>query len=602
MILAFALRALRLGYPDLHGGEAFSVLFASQPWGQMFASLRTTEPHPPLYYLSLGLWMKLAGHSEFAVRFFSVLPGTLLVPLVYRLGRRLLGQETGLMAALLVTLNPFLVWYSQETRMYAPLALFALASFLAFLEAMERDTSLRSLASFVLLTTLGLYVHYFAFLTLVAENVAYTMLRRRSPLRTWLGAQVSVLFLYLPWLPSAWGTLAHHSKGWIRPVSLPQLLYRALSAYSLGRVAPGGAWAILAGFGLLALAGAWVLARRGREGMALLAYIFVPLLAVFVLSLLRPAFTERYLIAVVPAYALLLAGGLAWTRWGKAGRALGLLLVIGVSGYSLYGYYFLPRYARAPDWKEAVGYLVAHAEEGDVLVQNYPDPALVYYLQGAVPHVVLPASLPVDEEATEEELRTLLASHPRLWLLPYRTEEWDASGLVEMWLDAHAEKRQEARFRAIRLSLYLSPQLFLQGAKQVDARLGDVVRLVGYRLEEEQTSPGQGLDLTLYWQALGEMETDYTVFVHLLDGEGHIRGQKDNPPAQGTWPTGRWKPGELVVDRYRVPVNPDAPPGRYTLVVGMYDLETMQRLPAFDTHGKRLPEDRIPLTTVTITP
>ncbi len=95
-----------------------------------------------------------------------------------------------------------------------------------------------------------------------------------------------------------------------------------------------------------------------------------------------------------------------------------------------------------------------------------------------------------------------------------------------------------------------------------------------------------------------ELEEDYTVFDHLLGesynpaNEGFLWGQKDSMPLDGTYPTSRWLRNEVVVDRYAVVVQPDAPMGVYRVEVGMYLLETGERLPVLDDQGQRMPEDR----------
>ena len=61
----------------------------------------------------------------------------------------------------------------------------------------------------------------------------------------------------------------------------------------------------------------------------------------------------------------------------------------------------------------------------------------------------------------------------------------------------------------------------------------------------------------------------------------------------GTRPTTGWLPGEVIVDKYEIPVRPDAPPGEYVIEIGMYNAETMQRLRAFDEEGARIPDDGI---------
>ena len=133
----------------------------------------------------------------------------------------------------------------------------------------------------------------------------------------------------------------------------------------------------------------------------------------------------------------------------------------------------------------------------------------------------------------------------------------------------------------------------------VGARLGDRVELVGYDLEGTEARPGDLLRLTLVWRCLEPVEASYTVFTHLLDAVGQVRGQVDNPPVHGTYPTTSWVPGEIVVDEYDLPVAADALPGSYAIEVGMYDPETMRRLPVSDPGGTS--GDRVLLGRVTVT-
>ncbi|HJX38612.1 MAG TPA: hypothetical protein VJ714_08425, partial [Anaerolineae bacterium] len=120
----------------------------------------------------------------------------------------------------------------------------------------------------------------------------------------------------------------------------------------------------------------------------------------------------------------------------------------------------------------------------------------------------------------------------------------------------------------------------------MEAQLGEAVRLLGYDLEPTEARPGETLHLTLYWQGLALMDTSYTVFVHLLDEGGEIRGQRDSLPGGGALPTTGWAEGEVIADVYELSVAPDAPTGHYSLAVGMYDGATGVRLPAFDADSQ----------------
>ncbi len=107
--------------------------------------------------------------------------------------------------------------------------------------------------------------------------------------------------------------------------------------------------------------------------------------------------------------------------------------------------------------------------------------------------------------------------------------------------------------------------------------LGGRVRLLGYNLESG-FRPGDNLHLTLFWQAVAEMDEDYAVFTHLVDGQGKLWGQKDNQPVDGFYPTTNWQPGEIVRDQYDLTIDPEAPPGRHTIEVGMYLPASGERL------------------------
>lgn len=130
--------------------------------------------------------------------------------------------------------------------------------------------------------------------------------------------------------------------------------------------------------------------------------------------------------------------------------------------------------------------------------------------------------------------------------------------------------------------------------------LGQMVRLLGYDLEPLNLKPGQALHLTLYWQDLAPMQTSYTVFTHLLDPDGRMWGGHDSIPVRGTRPTSAWVLHEVLTDPHEINVPPDARPGHYSLEVGLYDASTGARLPAFDSAGARLAQDRILLGTVVI--
>src|SRR5438552_12186777 len=104
LALAAILRFAGLGRESLWLDEGYSVRVASGPVASVLAGAGQ-DIHPPLYYLLLHGWMRLAGHSEAAVRSLSAVAGCLTVAIAWMLGRRLLEARAGLIAALLVALS-----------------------------------------------------------------------------------------------------------------------------------------------------------------------------------------------------------------------------------------------------------------------------------------------------------------------------------------------------------------------------------------------------------------------------------------------------------------------------------------------------------------
>lgn len=128
--------------------------------------------------------------------------------------------------------------------------------------------------------------------------------------------------------------------------------------------------------------------------------------------------------------------------------------------------------------------------------------------------------------------------------------------------------------------------------------LGGLVQLIGYDLPMSEVPAGHTFPLTLYWRALAETRTSYTVFIHVVGPDGVIRGQWDSVPGAGSLPTSGWLKGEVVTDSYQVPLAQDAPPWRYTILVGMYDPDSGERLREVGGLGR----DAIPLDTIQVRP
>jgi uncharacterized membrane protein len=121
-------------------------------------------------------------------------------------------------------------------------------------------------------------------------------------------------------------------------------------------------------------------------------------------------------------------------------------------------------------------------------------------------------------------------------------------------------------------------------AQSVEAYFKDGIALMGTQLARTPLNPGDQLSVTLYWQATRTVKASYVTFLHLLDSTGQLRAQSDHIP-NGALPTYAWTSGEVVPDHHLISLDESISAGEYTLIAGMYDGLTVERLPLLKFSG-----------------
>jgi hypothetical protein len=121
----------------------------------------------------------------------------------------------------------------------------------------------------------------------------------------------------------------------------------------------------------------------------------------------------------------------------------------------------------------------------------------------------------------------------------------------------------------------------------MSVNFGDLVALVGYKMDRRTARPGETIRLRLYWQALAPIEADYRVFAHVLGIEDQLWANSDSQPAGGAAPTGQWQVGETVEDIRDLKLGLTTPPDFYDIEVGVY-LPDNGRLPVIAEDGVQL--------------
>ncbi len=134
------------------------------------------------------------------------------------------------------------------------------------------------------------------------------------------------------------------------------------------------------------------------------------------------------------------------------------------------------------------------------------------------------------------------------------------------------------------------------------AAFDDVARLRGFDLPTRIVVPGETLPVTLYWEAIDPPQADHRVFLHLIDPDNDtpdgILTQYDGQPRRGTYPFWVWRRREALDETIALSIPPDAPPGEYLLLLGIYDGVTGERLPIVG--GDDFGASRLILGTITV--
>lgn len=618
LLLAAAVRFHRLGAQSLWYDEGVAYAHALRTLPELIPLLQNNV-HVPAYFTLLGWWQSLTGPSEFSLRLLSALFSILSVAWIYALGARLFHPLAGLTAAALVALNSFSIYYAQETRMYAMLAAIAGASMWLFLGLMragnsgaQRRESWASAIGFGLVNALGMYTHVayalviltqvaVAALTLLAASVGRWTAAgwRRLSWRRWIRLLLPfaiTAILFLPWLPVAISQLSAQPN-LSQPLPLDEGLRQILGFFAFGSTfelsmgnATGVVWLLLI-FGLIPSA------FRSRSVWR----ISVPVAWVIVSAAiyLQLGLTDRYLRFLLPAqlaFALWLGRG-AWMLWTlQKGdwmpRWRNIAKFAAVAGAVLY---LLPLFSTLdllyhhPDFqRDDVRGLTARIESelraGDAVLVSAAGfgEVLDYYYRGDAPVYGLPTS--ADTSDTAAAVLQLTRTRRRILAIFYGSEEQDPQRAVERNLNVHSYQASQEWVGDMRFARFIAPDRIDDEMVRLDAPFGDDIRLSLYWISGETVARGDYLLVGISWLATEAPPIRYKVFLQLLDAGGRLVAQRDSEPGGGTSPTAGWEAGYNYYDNHALLIPQDLPPGDYSLIAGLYDInDPAARLPVADS-------------------
>ena len=264
------LLSLSLRSRQLHAGfwidEGISVGISHEHWTSIPHLLRQ-DGSPPLYYMLLGIWVRLFGDSEAATHTLSLVFGLACVPLAFFAARAVFGRLAGLAAAVLAALDPFLTYYAQETRMYELEALLSLVVAWSYVEGILRGRrvgrrSSSSRPSYSPTATTG-----GSSCASASPSRPFAFARERLRLFGIAGAGVAVL--YAPWIPTLLSQARHTGAPWSTRPSFHDLFLSAGTV--IGGDAPFVALVLVGGAAL----GGILVHQRTRERREIAALLTV---------------------------------------------------------------------------------------------------------------------------------------------------------------------------------------------------------------------------------------------------------------------------------------------------------------------------------------
>jgi hypothetical protein len=620
LILAAALRFYALDRSSLWSDEGNTWALIQRSYAQIAVDA-AADIHPPGYYWLLKSWSLVFGTGAAAMRGLSALLGVALVAVVYRLGRRLDPPHrfTAWSAAWLVALNPFHLYYSQEARMYMLLALAGAGLFWAllawFADDQAHDATGRRptgpLPGFIVAGVVGCWTHYSFPILLSAAGLAYLLHwlrlpgRPLAPLLRYIGANLLVVLLFLPWLPTAVArVLAWPKGGMVIPAQEGLALALQTGLFGPLRTLPAPLWPWLLIGALLPLLGIWAL-RRTPAGWAVTLWWLAPLGLMFGLGLWSDAFL-KFLLAGVPAWALLCAA--APRLLPRPAPVYGTAAVMVAGAYlawvALPGYYSDPRVR--DNYAGVARYIAAVADPTrDLVLLNAPGQAEVWgYYDPGVPVLALPQQRPPDLDATLATLGAAITDRRQIFALYWATDEADPDRIVERRLDQTAFRGLESWQGNLHFVVYTLPTHLICMEIAPPTPFGPAVELLAHcQPDPPQSVPaGEVALVELRWRTQTPLATRYKVTLQLLDARNQVIAQHDAEPAGGSRPTDSWTPGEVVGDNHGLPIPFGTPPGDYRLIVALYDGATGARLAtptgdAFElgTVGVTRPQQHLPL-------
>jgi mannosyltransferase len=480
VFLGLALRLFRLDSQCLWIDELATLHNATRFDNAGMWGLARADHIAPLHSIVIWATTNWVDDSAFWLRLPSVVAGVMTIPAVYLLTIRLVrSSDVGLVAAALVAVSPFAIWYSQEARMYALLLLFGTLYVLLSWPALSRQLTWMESLPLAAVTAAGLYSHHFMALLMLTFGLflLWQLGVRHARLWTWAAWQVAACLAFIPWLILT-ADKVDAQAGVAKPLMVmwaPYAFYTFVAGFSFGPAvnelrgaAPlaavtGEIGPILVLLGSVLIVGLAGLRKLWREHRLVAIWCVVWALLPIALAMLATlvtniSFNVRYVIVSFPPVMIILAAGLASAFCARvlAVPAAALVTVICVS---LYGWYTNPRYAKE-DVRPLARLLTKEYGSGHLLVLENAgiEPVLAHY-GFSVPRdaITVPTNAGGDKLTLSPVVEAFQRRAPdasEVWLVEFRGWESDPDRILRAHIDSRARLSGELHWTGVRLRKY----------------------------------------------------------------------------------------------------------------------------------------------------
>jgi hypothetical protein len=591
LLVIYALALQGIGRESLWNDEAWTA-WAVQPRDPRVTLERVRRDiHPPFYFLAMQGWTLAAGNSEAALRLPSAWAALVSVVATYALGRRLFDNWTGLAALLVLGTSSFTLYYAREARMYALLLALAALATVFYLCWRARPSTPHTLLYSLSLTAL-LYTHYAAAL-LIASHLLHALLTHRRPhlgWRGWIPYTVAAL-LFVPWLPTLLTQVRANPTG---PLAIPiptNVATLAALALILTSAHPG-LTALPAMFGAILIFNR----RHASTVLLLLLWFFLTPAALLVMNaLVTPVYQVRYVIAILPAGALLVAAGLRHLpRLLHLRPRLQTAAIAALLGWLAYTQVAMFRefWAEKPPWQAALWRVAESRQPLDLIITDFaPISPAAYYNERL--HIRNGFALDLSWRLhTFSELRPLLdrfADAPLIWIaLPINTaKSWHIAALLDQ------TRRIAYRDSLANMIFY---RFDLGEGDDLAFQFASILRVLRSPNAAQQFTvrPGDPLCIEIALETLAPLDGSLSAGLHLVDLTGsHSLAQYDAG-------LGTADAGQPLTFAPCLTIPADTPPGAYHLELAVYNWATLERLPIWEGSGPTAWGDMLVLAAVDV--